>query len=175
MMTAKADLLASLRAGSSAREAALALLATDQPRRSAITWLLAGTLAPGDAPIARALLAQETADIQRSRAASEALYTLVAIVARYADPADVLLLWRAREANEETREGVDIEQVARLGLGAVRATLARLAAGTDATASEARAAQAWLVEGQAAGAFDDLPGYFAWSDERFGLVITAPT
>jgi hypothetical protein len=41
----------------------------------------------------------------------------------------------------------------------------------EATA-ETRTALAWLGSGRAEGAFDDLAGYFAWSDDRYGAHLS---
>ena len=88
---------------------------------------------------------------------SEALYTLVALVARFADPHDALLIWRARQATPETQSGVDVEQMARLGLDGVRRYLSRLHDANGPEASEAAAALAWLDEGERDGAFAIWP------------------
>jgi hypothetical protein len=40
---------------------------------------------------------------------------------------------------------------------------------------DAAAALVWVRAGIANGAADDLPAYFAWSDERFGLRVSGPT
>jgi hypothetical protein len=53
--------------------------------------------------------------------------------------------------------------------------LARLTSGSDAHAEASRHALDWLEEGASVGAFDDLPGYFLWADERFGLSVSGPT
>lgn len=144
--------------------------------RGAAASALAASLRPTDRPLARWLLEQEIAAHEaRGAGASEALYTLVAAVARFANPDDALLLWRAREATADTREGVDVEQLARAGLSATKAALARLGAASGAQADAARQALSWLDEGAALGAFDDLPGYFLWADDRFGVAIAGPT
>lgn len=139
--------------------------------------MLAGTVQPGDHALAVWLLRQETADLaQRGiSSATESLYTLVALVARFRQPEDALLIWWAREATPETREGLDVEQMARAGLEAVRRVLERLKEVDEADAQEATAALAWLAEGEREGAFTDLPGYFSWSDARFGLEVFGPT
>jgi hypothetical protein len=182
------SLLAALRSGSTATEQARAALAdipgTGDSRehdaraevRAAVSALLAASLQPSDAPLTRWLLEQEIAlHMARGHGASETLYTLVAAVARFGDPADALLLWRARAATAETRAGVDVEQLARAGVQPVERHLRRLAQGTDAQAEQAREALRWLEDGRAAGALDDLPAYFAWADERYGLHISGLT
>jgi hypothetical protein len=58
---------------------------------------------------------------------------------------------------------------------AVRRYLSQLRDANGPEASEATAALAWLDEGARDGAFSDLPGYFAWSDERFGITVSGPT
>ncbi|HEX2348310.1 MAG TPA: hypothetical protein VHI51_07735 [Ktedonobacterales bacterium] len=145
--------------------------------RAAVAGELAASLGPADEGVARWLLRQEIAAQQaRGSGASEALLTLVAAVARYGRPDDALLIWRAREATPETRAAVDVEQMARADLTSTRATLARLAASADAQEAEAaRRALDWLEEGAAVGALGDLPGYFLWADERFGLAVSGPT
>jgi hypothetical protein len=174
-------MLARLRAGGEAAEPIYAAL-TYQPGadsaalRAALTRLLAGSLCPADHDLARWLLQQETVDLTAAgHGVSETLYTLVAAVARYADPDDVLLLWRAREATPETRAGVDVEQFARAGVERVRRRLKALIRTGGQRAAEASEALQWLDDGLAAGASSDLPGYFAWSDERFGLHVSGPT
>lgn len=178
------DALAALRAGGPEAEAARAALLPEGVavpgeralRRAAVAALLAASLRPTDHVLARWLLEQEIADLsKRGHGATEALYTLVAVVARYADPEDVLLLWHAREATPETRAGMDVEQLARAGVERVRRRLRTLAQTGGPRAHEAACALDWLEEGLAAGAGSDLPGYFAWSDDRFGLHITGPT
>jgi hypothetical protein len=181
-MTAE-ELLDGLRAGGPPAEAARTSLAhasaeagVAAERRAAVTRLLAASLRPTDRDLARWLLEQETAALAAAgRGVSEALYTLIAAVARYADPDDVLLLWRAREATSETREGVDVEQLARAGIDRVRRRLQTLVRAGGPRAVEASEALQWLEDGLAAGASADLPGYFAWSDERFGLRVAGPT
>ncbi|MDE3230954.1 MAG: hypothetical protein KGO05_13830 [Chloroflexota bacterium] len=135
--------------------------------RADVVAALAFDLHPTDRPLTLWLLAQEVAAHEaRGAGASEALYTLVAAVARFGQPEDAPLLWRAREATEETRAGVDVEQFARLGIAEARAALAHEDDGR---------ALAWLDGAAAVGAFDDLPGYFLWADERFGLRVSGPT
>jgi hypothetical protein len=144
--------------------------------RAAVAAALGRDLRAGDRAIARWLLAQEiTAHEERGHGASEALYTLVAAVARFARPADALLVWQARQVTPETRAGVDVEQLGRAGVIPTRAALERIAALPGAQADQARLALSWLEEGVAAGAFDDLAGYFLWADERFGLAVSGPT
>ncbi|MGH2486110.1 MAG: hypothetical protein ACRDHE_08875 [Ktedonobacterales bacterium] len=163
------DTLAALRSGD---EADL----RDTGTRAEVTGLLAGSLQPGDHALARRLLAAEIAALTGAGAgATETLYTLVAIVARYADPGDALLIWRARMATPETRAGLDVEQMARAGLAGVRGRLTELAQSGGPRAHDAAAALQWVVAGAATGAFDDLPGYFAWSDERYGLHVSGAT
>lgn len=144
--------------------------------RGEVTTLLALDIRPSDAGLARWLLDEETAaQVARGSGASEALYTLVAVVARYAAPEDALRIWRAHEATPETRAGVDVEQVGRLGVTQTRAAVQRIIDAGGVQAQEAQHALAWLDEGAATGAFDDLAGYFLWADERFGLRISGPT
>lgn len=148
----------------------------DERLRAEVVRALGHSLRPTDRPLARWLLAQEiAAHVARGHGASEALYTLVAAIARFAQPEDALLLWRARQATPETRAGVDVEQLGRAGLVPTRAALERVAAQAGADGDAARQALRWLAEGAAAGAFDDLPDYFLWADERFGLTISGPT
>ncbi len=174
------SLLERLRAGGEAADDARARLVAGAQRsdefREQVAGALAADLRPFDRPIARWLLEQETvAHEARGAGASEALFVLVAALARFGQPSDAMALWRARQATAETRVGVDAEQFARAGLGATRASLADLArvGGPDATV--AREALDWLDEAQATGAFDDLPTYFAWSDARYGVHINGPT
>lgn len=181
-------LLADLRAGGRRAEAARAWLAFPSrdasakiheraaARRAEVATLLAASLRPGDTLIARWLLEQEIAAHEAAgRGASETLFTLVAAVARYADPDDVLLLWRARQATAETRAGVDVEQAFRGGVERVRRRLQTLIRQQGARTREAAEALEWLESGVSQGAAEDLPGYFAWADERFGLHISGPT
>lgn len=163
------ETLAALRAGDEAN-------LSDTRTRADVTSLLAGSLRPGDHAPARRLLEVEISSLMAAGAgATETLYTLVAVIARYADPADALLIWRARMATPETRAGLDVEQMARAGVADVRGRLAEMARGAAAQAHEAAAALQWVEAGAATGAFDDLPGYFAWSDERYGLHVSGPT
>ncbi|HEX8035552.1 MAG TPA: hypothetical protein VF510_16965 [Ktedonobacterales bacterium] len=181
-------LLTGLRAGGQQAEAARAELAfpggdasaeereRSAARRAEVSMLLAASLRPTDKPLARWLLEQEIAAHEAvGRDASETLFTLVAAVARYADPDDVLLLWRARQATPETRTGVDVEQVFRGGVERVRRRLQTLTRQQGVRAREAAEALEWLESGVSLGAAEDLPGYFAWADERFGLHISGPT
>ena len=150
--------------------------ATRAALRAEVARELAGSLRPGDRPLARWLLEQEIAAHEAAgRGASETLYTLIAVVARYADPDDVLLLWRARNATPQTRAGVDVEQVTRAGVERVRRRLRALVSRGGPRAMEAAEALEWLEQGLAAGAGDDLAGYFAWADERFGVRVCGPT
>jgi hypothetical protein len=180
MITLSRALLGHLRAGGEAADDARARLEVGarqgEELRALVTSALVADLQPSDRSIARWLLEQETmAHKARGTGATEALYTLIAALARFGQPSDVMLLWRARQATAETRAGVDAEQFARLGLDASLAILTDLARANDSETVEARAALDWLREAQAAGAFDDLPAYFAWSDERYGIHITGPT
>jgi hypothetical protein len=181
-------LLAGLRAGGQQAEAARAELAFPgrdagavereqlAVRRAEVSALLAASLRPADKPVARWLLEQEIAAHEAAgRGASETLFTLVAAVARYADPDDVLLLWRARQATPETRAGVDVEQAFRGGVERVRRRLQTMTRQQGMRAREAAEALEWLESGVSLGAAEDLPGYFAWADERFGLHISGPT
>lgn len=177
-------LLAALRASDESAEAARAQLRYAGPStadasaelRAEVAHLLAASLRPGDRDIARWLLEEEIAAHETtSRGASETLYTLIAAVARYSDPDDVLLLWRARNATPETRAGVDAEQALRAGFERVRRRLSALIQRGGPRAAEAAQALEWLASGVASGAADDLPGYFAWADERFGLRVSGPT
>lgn len=178
-------LLAQLRAGADASDAARALLAhsadaataeTHAATRATVAPLLAESLRPTDKPVARWLLEHEVAAQETAgRGASETLYTLIAAVARYADPDDVLLLWRARQATPETRAGVDVEQAFRAGVDRVRRRLQTLVRQGGPRSRAAAEASEWLESGVSSGAADDLPGYFAWADERFGLRVSGPT
>lgn len=148
--------------------------------RAEVASELAASLGPADESLTRWLLEQEIAAHEASGVgASEALYTLVAAMARFGRPEDALLIWRAREATPETRAGIDVEQLARAGVASTRAALERLArpgdTRPDTRADAARRALDWLKAGAAEGAFDDLPEYFLWADERFGLTVSGPT
>lgn len=144
--------------------------------RAEITQALLADLRPGDHNVAVWLLEQESTAVRTSGAApAETLYRLIAAVARFAQPEDALLIWRAAQTTAETRVGVDVEQALRAGPEAVlRALRQRIAVG-DHHAEDAAAALAWVREGIASGAANDLPAYFAWSDERFGLHVSGPT
>ncbi len=158
------QLLADLRSDGVRAPAARSILAfhpddsgTDALRVE-VARLLVASVRPSDHALVRWLLEQETL---RQRAVgtegSEILYALVAALARFAQPEDALSIWRAREATDETRVGVDVEQVGRLGVDAVRRFLrSMIDAGIDAGGPEAGAAaraMAWLEDGLAAGAF----------------------
>ncbi|HEU0027081.1 MAG TPA: hypothetical protein VFQ25_08195 [Ktedonobacterales bacterium] len=173
-------LLEYLRGGGDEADAARARLAAGAQQGDELRGLVASALAaelrPSDRAITRWLLEQETAAHEaRGAGASEALHTLIAALARFGQLSDAMTLWRARQATMETRAGVDPEQFARAGLSATQALLAELSRTGGPEAAEARAALDWLNESQEEGAFDDLPAYFAWSDERYGLQINGPT
>lgn len=178
------QILADLRDAGQRRDAARARLAHDSHSpadparanlRARVGAALITSLRPTDHAVARWLLGQEVAaHAAAGQGAGEMLYALVAAVARFADPADALLLWQAHEATPETRAGVDVEQLARAGVERVRVRLRSLAAEGGEHGTEAARALAWFDEGLAQGALDDLPSYFAWSDERFGLLAEGP-
>lgn len=175
------QLLAQLRAGGTGVEHAQSLLAfvpSEAARdgmRAEVTVLLAASLQPSDRDVTRWLLDQETMRLRAAgQGASEALYTLVAALARFGSPQDALAIWRAREATPQTRAGVDVEQMGRLGVDAVREVLRSIRDAGGADASEAAEALAWLEDDIALGAFADLAAYFAWADERFGLHVSGP-
>jgi hypothetical protein len=171
-----AHLLLDLRAGGEAARAAQQIIIADAAVRAEVARLLASSVTSTDHALARWLLRIETDTLLGiGSGESEALHALVALVARFADPRDALLIWRARQATPETQVGVDVEQIARLGLDGVRRFLSRLRDANGPGASEAVAALAWLDDGEREGAFSDLPGYFAWSDERFGITVSGPT
>lgn len=177
-------LLAALRVGgdsaAAARRALACALSPDAvdahgAARGHVVDALIASLQPTDRPVARWLLEQEIAAHRAAgHGASDPLYALVAALARFADPDDALLIWHAHEATPEARAGVDLEHLARAGVERVRAHLCVLARRGGPPGDEAARALAWLDEGLAAGALDDLAAYFAWSDERFGLVTDAP-
>jgi hypothetical protein len=145
--------------------------------RANVAHALLADLRPGDHALAVWLLEQERADNIASVTATDVdlLYCLIAAVARFAQAGDALLIWRAAQTTAETRVGVDVEQALRAGPDAVLRALERFAAGDGPEAEDARAALAWVREGIANGAASDLPAYFAWSDERFGLHVSGPT
>jgi len=144
--------------------------------RAELTQELAAQVVSTDRPLVRRLLEQEVMYLRASgHGVTETLYTLVAALARFGQPDDTLTLWRAREATPETQSGVDVEQFLRAGIDLVRAHLRNLASDEAMEASEAQAAREWIEAGVAAGAADDLPGYFYWADERFGLQVSGPT
>lgn len=144
--------------------------------RAEVTQELAAQIVSTDRPLVQWLLELEVAYLRASgQGVTETLYTLVAALARFGQPEDTLLLWRAREATLETQSGVDVEQLLRAGFEPVRTHLRRLARGMEPVAHEAQAVLDWIEAGIAAGATDDLPGYFYWADERFGLQVSGPT
>jgi hypothetical protein len=177
-------LLNVLRAGGPAADAArLHLAAQPDPSgtdphavpRAQVVLALLQTLAPTDHLIAVWLLQQEVAAHQAvGRGASDALVGLVAAVARFGQPSDALLLWQASVATPDTRDTVDVEHLGRAGVARVQAWLLSKARETGQAALDAEAALAWLDAGLAAGAFDALAAYFAWSDEAVGLITGAP-
>ena len=168
-----APLLAQLRAG---KESTRIRLARNVALRAGVASELAARLTSTDRPLVRWLLEQEAAYLRaRGHGVTETLLTLVAALARFGQPEDTLLLWCAREATPETRCGVEVEQALRAGPERVRVYLSGLAPDTGPIAREARAALDWIESGIAAGAADDLPGYFHWADERFGLRVSGPT
>lgn len=145
--------------------------------RAAVTEALLADLRPGDHALVIWLLYRELDALDVAGAtATETLYRLIAAVARFARPGDALLIWRAAQTTPETRAGVDVEQALRAGPEAVLRALGRRASSQkDTEADDAAAALAWVRAGIADGAADDLPAYFAWSDERFGLRVSCPT
>lgn len=179
-------LLAALRSkDATIREAAHRTLAysadptVEAPRagvRASTVRVLAGALRPSDHLLLRWLIEQEiAAQAASGHGASETLSILVAALARFTDPADALIIWRARDATPATRDGVDVEQLLRIGVERVRRHLTRLIQKDETHADEASHILAWLEAGVASGAADDLPAYFAWSDERYGIHIDCPT
>jgi hypothetical protein len=171
-----AHVLLDLRAGGPAAQVAQRTVTANASLRAQVAQLLAGSVTPTDHALARRLLRIETNALAAAGSGeSEALYTLVALVARFADPHDALLIWTVRQATSETQVGVDVEQMARLGLDGVRRYLSQLRDANGPEAREAAAALAWLDEGERDVAFSDLVGYFAWSDERFGITVSGPT
>jgi hypothetical protein len=168
-----------LRAGErpAARNEAPDARQADAAWRAAITEALLADLRPGDHALAVWLLHRELDTLGAAgTGATETLYRLIAAVARFARPDDALLIWRAAQVTPETRVGVDVEQALRAGPGAVlRALGQRASTHGETDADDAAAALAWVWAGIANGAADDLPAYFAWSDERFGLHVSGPT
>ncbi|HEV2237932.1 MAG TPA: hypothetical protein VGR57_14830, partial [Ktedonobacterales bacterium] len=173
-------LLAALRQGGAAADAAREMLRAAASAgaaaalRARVTDALIAALLPSDHAVVAWLLGEEIATLARQgHGATDALYLLVAACARFGNADDALLLWRAYTATPETRATVDVEHLARAGVERVRATLGALAA-AGPQRTEAAAALAWFEQGVASGALDDLAGYFAWSDEQYGLVAGAP-
>ncbi|HEY7985041.1 MAG TPA: hypothetical protein VID73_12775 [Ktedonobacterales bacterium] len=172
------QLLAALRQGGAAADVARAALGAGASYaadlRARVTDALIALLLPTDRAVVRWLLGEEIAALARQgHGATDTLYLLVAACARFGNADDALLLWRAYAATPETRATLDVEHLARAGVERVRATLGALA-GAGPQRAEAAAALAWFEEGVASGALDDLAGYFAWSDEQYGLVTGAP-
>jgi hypothetical protein len=151
-------------------------LAADGPQADALRAQVASELATGlrarDRAVIRWLLGEETAALVARGGESETLYTLMAALARFGQPSDALALWRARDASAATQMGADPEQFARAGWSATRDWLASVARGGASEAAEARAALVWLDSAAAEGCFDNLPDYFAWSDERYGVRVS---
>ncbi|HEV8193976.1 MAG TPA: hypothetical protein VGP82_21210 [Ktedonobacterales bacterium] len=175
-------LLAQLRAGEESLRIRLACgaecdgNARQATLRAAVARELGAQLSSRDRPLVRWLLEQEVAYVRAAgHGVTETFYTLIAALARFGQAEDVLLLWRAREATNETQSGIDVEQALRAGSDRVRDYLHELAQSDEPIALEARAALEWIEAGIAAGAADDLPGYFHWADERFGLQVAGPT
>jgi hypothetical protein len=147
---------------------------------AAVARELLADLQPGDHALAVWLLERAIAGaaaelIPDDPDALETLYGLVAVVARFAHPEDALLIWRASQATAETRDGVDVEQTLRADPDAVMRTLRRMSAANGQQGQDAAMALAWIQQGIAEGAANDLSSYFAWSDERFGLYVTGAT
>jgi len=149
----------------------------DAAWRAAVTEALLADLRPDDHALTVWLLLREITAIGAAGAgATETLYRLIAAVARFARPEDALLIWRAARTTPETHVGVDVEQALRAGPEAVLRALGRPASSRgEADGDDAAAALAWVRAGIVTGAADDLPAYFAWSDERFGLHVSGPT
>ena len=148
----------------------------DATWRADVTRALLADVRPGDHALAIWLLEREIAWVNYADAPDlEILYRLIAAVARFARPDDALLIWRAAQATPETRAGVDVEQALRAGPNAALNALERRVARGGSVAAEAAGALAWMREGIASGAASDLPGYFTWADERFGLHTSGPT
>src|SRR5947209_7271425 len=104
------ELLATLRQRDTSTEAELTQVRENATLRTSVVAELACSLQPADHTLVRELLEIELAvHEQAGIGASETLYTLVAALARYADPQDVLLIWPAHEATPATRAGIDIE------------------------------------------------------------------
>jgi hypothetical protein len=168
-----------LRAGErpSARNETSEARQQDATWRAAVTEALLADLRPDDHALAVWLLQREITAIGAAGAgATETLYRLIAAVARFARPDGAMLIWRAARATPETRDGVDVEQALRAGPEAVLRALGRRASARgEADGGDAAAALAWVRAGISTGAADDLPAYFAWSDERFGLHVSGPT
>ena len=144
--------------------------------RTTVAQALLADLRPGDHALAAWLLEQESAALALAGAGDpETLYRLIAVVARFGRPEDALLIWRASQATTETRIGVDVEQALRAGPEAVMRTMRHWVTHGGPDAGDAAATLAWIQAGVASGAASDLPAYFAWSDERFGLHISGPT
>jgi hypothetical protein len=173
---------AALRAGDDSARAAVADAGDPTSRttraalRAEVVRDLAAQLTPTDRPLIRWLLEQEITQLESAgRGVTETLYTLVAALARFGQPEDVPLLWRARETTAEAQSGVDVEQLLRAGPDRVRDELRGLIQRKEPEAREAQAALHWIEAGIAAGAADDLAGYFHWADARFGLQVSGPT
>lgn len=144
--------------------------------RAAVAQALLADLRSGDYALARWLLEGEIAGITAGGTGTvETLVGLVAAVARFAHADDALLIWRAAQATPETQLSVDVEQALRAGPDAVLRSLRRRVSRGGSQAEDAAAALAWVEAGIADGAANDLPAYFAWSDERFGLHVSGPT
>jgi hypothetical protein len=181
MISEPGQLLAALRQGGMPAAAARAALCAGASTgdaaadlRARVAAVLIAALLPTDREQVRWLLGEEVEALERQgHGATDTLYLLVAACARFGNADDALLLWRAYAATPETRATVDVEQMARAGVERVRATLGAQAS-AEPQHTEAAAALRWFEEGIASGALDNLAGYFAWSDEQYGLVTGAP-
>jgi len=118
---------------------------------------------PADRQLIVSLLRREMSEHREEPGFNTSLLFCAFLLAIRRNLRDVLLIWEAKNVSFDTLCGLDVQL---LVLAGPEETMRFLRAdGSDA----ARAAQAYIEQGQAAGDFNDLAGYLAFCRNYLGL------
>jgi hypothetical protein len=135
----------------------------DRQFRDAVYHAIYAANDPADRSLIIALLQHEMQEHRGGPGFNTSLLFCAFLLAIRRDVRDVLLIWEAKNVSFDTLCGLDVQL---LVLAGPEETLRFLRAdGSDA----ARAAVAYIEQGQAAGDFRDLEGYLAFCRKYLGL------
>jgi hypothetical protein len=119
-----------------------------------------------DLPAIRSLLATETARERAAQGQGDTTLMKLCCVQLFnaGELADVLLIWRAKQASFDAASSIDVQLLCGSGLGQTRAYL------SEQGSADAEAALRYLSECETAGDFDDfsVEEYANWWSSYYG-------